>query len=418
VLFFWLQIAGDLVAANLSHQPLAYGSFGRYAVQAFIYSLAAMLALAFGMRCGTVFGVSAFGEADRGTSPGPAAFERPLDLQRVLVCYFVSLVVVELLNRLAQAFPSISQPVLAISLVRYVVLYLVAATVFQTRRGYLWLLLVALLEIGTGMLSFFASYKEPIFIILLALVSNRRAVTGRQIAIGAAAVMLVFWMSLVWSGIKGEYRAAVVWKPMGEKVSWMANSYFVRDIDYTQNAVILFKRIGYTSFYSMILATSDHGRLPEGMNFYFNAARHIVTPRFLFPHKGELNDSKITTRLLGIPINDKTSIGVGYVAQAHVDFGFPGLLAPLWLIGVLIGYAAQYFMTRAAPLVVRSAFATAAIFLAFPFAANIDKALGGFIIACIGMILVMRFGYPQLALWLAGLESPRTSLRPLEPARR
>jgi hypothetical protein len=409
-LFFWIPIVGDLISADLANQPLAEGALGPYAVRAIVYSLAALLALAVGMRSGTYLGSGVFGAA--ATDEGPQeAPEQALNLQRVVTCYFISMVVVQALNVLARALPSFSQPLLAIALVHYVVIYLLAATVFQTRRGYGWLALMAAIEVATGMVSYFASYKEPIFVILLALVSTSRALNVRQVAIGALGILVVFWMSLVWSGIKMEYRTSVVWKPTSEKVAWLAGRYLSADTDYSKNAVTLFRRIGYTTFYSMILARDEVDGLPRNSNFYGSAIGHIATPRFLFPNKAALSDSRITTQLLGIPISDKTSIGVGYVAQAHVDFRFPGLLAALWAIGAMLGFAAQYFMTRAAPFVVRSAFTTAALFMSFPFAANIDKALGGFLISWIGMMLVLKFGYPMLAQWLAGA-APTQTLQP------
>ena len=149
-----------------------------------------------------------------------------------------------------------------------------------------------------------------------------------------------------------------------------------------------------------VLARQEAGSLPNGFNFYSAAVQNVLMPRILFPDKARLNDSKITMALLGGFIDKDTSIGVGYVAQAQVDFGFPGLLLPVLLIGFMIGSAAKYFMSRPAPLLIREAFSTATLFLAFPFAANIDKAFGGFVIACLAMSLTLKYGYPRIAFWL------------------
>jgi hypothetical protein len=130
--------------------------------------------------------------------------------------------------------------------------------------------------------------------------------------------------------------------------------------------------------------------------------QHVLTPRVLFPDKSTLDDSKITTALLRRKITSDTSISVGYIAQAHVDFGVPGMFLPVLIIGVMIGAAAKYFMTRPAPLLIREAFTTATLFLAFPFGENIDKTLGGFVVDCLAMGLLLKFGYPMIARWLAG----------------
>ena len=64
-------------------------------------------------------------------------------------------------------------------------------------------------------------------------------------------------------------------------------------------------------------------------------------------------------------------------------------------------------MTRPAPLIIREAFTTASLFLAFPFAANIDKALGACITGCVMMALALKFGYPMIAQWLGGVHAVR-----------
>jgi hypothetical protein len=58
-------------------------------------------------------------------------------------------------------------------------------------------------------------------------------------------------------------------------------------------------------------------------------------------------------------------------------------------------------------LLIREAFTTATLFLAFPFEENIDKALGGFITGCLAMALVLRFAYPMIARWLTGPQASR-----------
>jgi Na+/H+ antiporter NhaC len=78
------------------------------------------------------------------------------------------------------------------------------------------------------------------------------------------------------------------------------------------------------------------------------------------------------------------------------------LLLPILLVGLIIGGAAKYFMTRAAPLLIRQAFTTATLFSAFSYGENIEKVLGGFITGFLVMALVFRFVYPIIARWMAG----------------
>jgi hypothetical protein len=253
----------------------------------------------------------------------------------------------------------------------------------------------------TGLVGFFAAYKDAFIVILIASASSRRPVNARMWIFSVVALVAVVWASLFWTAVKKEYRHSVVSQQTEEKLAWMKQQFFGDRVDYGRALVLLFERIGYTDFYAEVLAREDAGSLPRGMSYYASAVQHILTPRILFPDKQALNDSKLTTALLGLKIGSQTSIGVGYVAEAHVDFGFPGLLLPMLGIGVMLGVSAKYFMTRSVPLIIREAFTTAVLFLAFSFEENIDKTSGGFITGFLAMAVVLKFAYPRIARWLA-----------------
>jgi hypothetical protein len=251
-----------------------------------------------------------------------------------------------------------------------------------------------------GLVSFFSAYKEGIFVILIAFAGARHRLSIRAAFISILAVGVVLWISIVWSLVKDDYRVIMSTMTTTEKFDYMANRYLGDEIDYQHGLVVLLTRIGYTNFYSRILANQDAGLITAEHDFYKNAVIHVLTPRLLFPDKAILNDSDITTKLLKVNIDEDTSIGVGYIAQAQVDFGFPGLLVPLWTIGFLLGLAAEYFMTRVAPLDLRQAFMVATLFNCFAFETDIDKSLGGFVTGFLVMAVTLKFGYPFLKSWL------------------
>jgi len=403
----WLQIAGDVLEADLSARTMGDGWMGQYREQAIYFSLFAIASMALGMRCGTRLGGWVFGSDVQANAASLAEDKRSVSLHRIVAAYFISLVLSQVLGTLANAIPALTQPVLALALVKFVCVFLVATKVFASERGYQWLLLISLVELTIGVAGFFASYKEAIFVMLIGLAASRGAMSARKWVFAGTAVIVVIWMSLVWTVIKKDYRYQVFGNPLEQRIGWLAERFLIDTIDYRDAAIRLVQRIGYTDFYAQLLARIDLGSVPRNLGRYGAAVEHVLTPRVLFPNKPRLDDSKLTTALLGIEIGEGTSIGIGFVAEAHLDFGFPGLLLPLFLLGVMTGGAAQYFMTRSAPLIVREAFTTASLFLSFQFEANIDKALGGFITGSLVMVLALKFGYPMIAQWLAGVRSDR-----------
>jgi hypothetical protein len=260
-----------------------------------------------------------------------------------------------------------------------------------------------------GMTGVFSNFKEPVFLLVIAMVSGRDGLArAKTWMIGLASVAALLWVSIVWTAIKAEYRSEMSGKPLQERATWLTDRYLSAKIDYGDAATRLLDRVSGTELFAGVLANLDTGSINSGFNFYRGAIQHVISPRVLFPDKAALDDSKITTALTGERIAEDTSIGVGYIAEAEVDFGFPLLLLPMLAIGFMLGLATEYFMTRPVPMLVRQAFATAISFHVFYFEVDISKALGAFITAWLAMALVLKFGYPLIAMWLAG--TPRRNV--------
>ena len=135
----WLQVIGDVASADLTGSVLSDGSLGPYRVEAILWSLCAILTLALGMRFGTQLGGWLFRSFVHAGSGSPAGAQRVVRLHRVMLCYFASLVVTQILGAVAASVPALAQPVLALRLIKFVCVYLIAAKVFESGRGYGWL---------------------------------------------------------------------------------------------------------------------------------------------------------------------------------------------------------------------------------------------------------------------------------------
>lgn len=393
----WLRVAADVLLDDVRSDVLAQSWFGGFSVQAIGYSLAAILAMAIGMRCGIGLGGVTLKEAVPAERELPQ--QRHLRLHRLMVFYLVSWAAMTPLSLVGHAVPGLEQVILTVGYVRYAFFYLIALQIFERNRGYPWLLLIAMLEIAMGLMSFFSSYKEALFIILLAVVTSRRRTNAMALVFGGLAAICVVWLSLIWASIKVEYRERVGPRDFVASMGWLYNRAYNEGMDYHAAAEKLLERVGYTSMFAQILARSDGGVVP-GLDLYVGAIDHVLQPRLLFPNKAPLNDSALTSLLTGMRINEDTSIGVGFVTEAHVDFGFPLMLVPIGMIGGMLGWFTIYFMTRPVPFTVRQGVCIAMLFAQFSFEMNINKALGGAIVSFVGMALLLRFGYPFVAPWL------------------
>ena len=395
----WLPVITDIGLADLSGHNLL-NTNGGYRAEAILLSLCSMVALALGMR----WGRSIF----RNKLCLPVRGPQQITTKRVLIAYFLCFPLMVSISIAMRLLPSLTQPLLAIGLVKFVIIYILAASIFESGQGFAWLIIVLLVETVTGLTGYFANYKEAYFIVLIAMASTHRRPRIGLIIFGACSVAVVIWLSLVWTAVKPEYRMwvsgytgeQVIVRPLGERVAWMSDHMFSRAIDFDATSTTLLKRVGYTQFYADILQRLNEGVIPDGNNFYVKAIVHVLTPRVLFPDKGNLNDSAITTALTGRRIGSNTSMSVGYTAQANVDFGVPGMFAVIFLIGVMVVAIVRYFMTRPGPLFLRQGCATACVFVRFNYGTDIDKALGIVLTGFLALAVILKYGYPFVARWL------------------
>ena len=72
-----------------------------------------------------------------------------------------------------------------------------------------------------------------------------------------------------------------------------------------------------------------------------SAIRNALMPRFLFPDKPLLrNDSLTVRKYAGVWVAGdelKTSVGMGYIGEFYIDFGWPGVVIMCFLWGSMGG---------------------------------------------------------------------------------
>jgi hypothetical protein len=90
------------------------------------------------------------------------------------------------------------------------------------------------------------------------------------------------------------------------------------------------------------------------------AVGHIMMPRLLFPDKPVLaSDSELVRHYTGQYVagaESGTSIGLGYIAEFYVDFGFIGAMIMCFILGVYFGIILRlWFLFCRIPALVHAA---------------------------------------------------------------
>ena len=404
--FNWAAAIAAILSADLSGYDLANTFIGEMKVEAVELNLLAVVVYAAGLAWSTRGWKDLARPAE---SRGAASGERAVTIQTGVIAYFGSLMVAETISYIATCIPQIQQPLIALLLLKYVCIYLVASTVFDQGRGFLWLCIILAIEVVTGITGFFGTFKEGFFIVLIAFIAGARRPSARMWTFAAAAAVLVLVLSMAWTAIKPEYRRwvsgfsseQIIVRSFDERISWMADHLLGSDLDYWVSFQAMIDRVDCTSIFAQYRAWQETGDEIDLPSRYLAGIEHVLTPRALFPAKPRLDDSIVTTAMTGRRIDSSTSISVGYLAEAHYDFGPRLMFLPIFLIGAAVGWTGRYFMTRKAPYVVRQAFTTTVLFSFFQFGTNFDKALGTFIVGAVTLAAVLRFVYPRIAEWMS-----------------
>ena len=293
----WLQAAGSIFYSNSYGLSLTQAAGGTTQYEeATVLSLISVLALALGMRVSLI----------RAPLSDPARLEqegRAISVPQAFFLYLVTYVIASIATVLGWYFPSVTQLILALAALKWVGIFILTLAVLEQKRAYGYLVGCMLLEVGTGLISYFSTFKSVFFVIVVVALTSPMALKGRRLALTLTIATFVFCMGIVWTAIKQDYREflnagtnqQVVEVTAGESVDRLADLVSKLnwdDISDGLDAMIL--RVSYTQFFAQAIANVPTSMPFEGGALWFEAIEHVVTPRLFFPDKRTIDDSDRT----------------------------------------------------------------------------------------------------------------------------
>ena len=293
---------------------------------------------------GLVIGQRLVQKDRRHTSGRPA-----LSLQQVVLCYLGSVVLSMTAQGFVGAVPGIAQGIIAITLIRYGFVFLLVRRMMTPPANIVGVWLLVLLEITLGLTGFFATFRESLIMVLLA-VLERSYGSGKRhwgLLAGVAASVIVFGM--LWVGIKRDLRQtyhADMHQPLDVRLAyvfelsqqWAAQGWG----GWAENMDQLMDRQWDVRFPALALARVPSVEPHANGAILYRAVYHITHPRLIFPNKrAPDHTSDLVTKYTGVRVAGRktnTSIAFGYVIQSYIDFGVPLMFVPVIVYGVYCGF--------------------------------------------------------------------------------
>lgn len=403
----WLQASVAIYHANwLGTGVAAYSMVGGSTSLAVELSLSALLVLAIGLRLGA-------GAAD----PAGAAAARHIALavpagkwfQLYIQAYALAFVA------LASAWivPGLAQPLLALASLKWASFFMLAYAAFVNPRGrWQYFVGVFLFELVQGIGGFFSDFKTVIFVTVLA-----RAATSIRMSRGAIIGLILLGsmllgLGVVWSAVKKDFRAAVsggsseqvVMLDMPTRLEKLTELLGQLDEQKLGAAADLFvRRLSYIEFFGVVLDV-----VPESVPYangaiWMDAVARPFMPRLLFPEKSAIDDTSRTNYFTrGIAGNyTGTSISLGYIAESYIDFGKVGMMAPIFLFGLLCGRIYRRLQnSRNTKGILGMALGTVALLPAFWVESSITKTFGAVVLSTLVAWAFAKFVAPTWFPWL------------------
>jgi hypothetical protein len=402
LLWVWVQAAARVLVAALDDESLGDGLYGLDVYRAFWYSMASLIVLAITFRI------------TLGDVPSPSdeqlSEHRRWPPTMLFYIYLATAALSFVLAPLAALSTAISQPVMAAGSLKYVVIFMLFATVLATGKDVKLLLAVVLIEIATGFTGLFSGFKTVFIVLLLAALSLRMPLRIGNILGGIAAIVVLAGLGVFWTAVKSEYRdvatgyadSQAITSTLSERAKVLiGKAIHPEEIDWGQATDQLLRRISYIDFFGASIGVSETSPEPVVFARWRDALEHVGKPRILFPNKAALDDTEVFQRYVRGDVAEAgrsgTSISIGYLAENFIDFGFPGMLAPIAVMGLLLGCTLRYFMTRPSAWVVREGFVTASVLtVSAGMELSLAKFIGGTILLLVVLGLCWKFLYPSV----------------------
>jgi hypothetical protein len=281
----------------------------------------------------------------------------PIGWTGLMTLYFVALAAQRGLVEFAYELPELTQAILTLRFVHLALLFLILRRLSRPTVQWHWITLVMIFEVVLGITGFFAGYREPIVMAVIALfeIFNPRRVQ-HWVGVGVFGVMLVA-ISLFWISVRTEYRKEFDNETFAQsrgaqfdKMSQLSADWWRNSHDVFDDMDRLVDRM-WVVYYPALAVARVPLVLPYTDGAFVSAAlQHVLSPRVFFPTKAELkSDSEMVRKYSGVWVagsEQNTSIAFGYAGESYIDFGVPMMFLPVFLYGLVAGLAYQTLSVR------------------------------------------------------------------------
>lgn len=327
--------------------------------------------------------------------------------KKVMYLYIIAFFAASFLGSIAFLFAGLTQVIISLVKVKWILFLLFGYMIFLKKEKVSIFYLFIVLEFLNGFLGFFSDFKTVIYFLIVLIFSLVERLDFKRVFSVIVIAGLLGFFAILWTNIKGEYRAflnkgeraQVVSVERGEALDKLVDLSSKTSNEGLNGSVVDFlDRLQYTYHFAKTIERIPSILPFEYGNNWLRSLEFTTTPRILNPDKGVYDATEKTKKYTGIRYAGRllgASFSLGYFPDAYIDFGIYGMMGVLLTIGLLYMCIYSYLLRKSSKNLVFNYAVVGAFFLEFN-ALEMDSTflLGRLFSSMVTFYILVRFFFP------------------------
>lgn len=336
-----------------------------------------------------------------------------LSITNTFKAYIIAFFSMNALGGIAFLIPGLTQVIFSFINIKWFLFLLFGLQVILKKQMVKEFAIICAAEFILGFFSYFSDFKTILFFLIFLSIIFLCKVKFVHALMAVLGIGLLFYLGVMWTSIKGEYRAFLNKGSKTQTVQVEREAAFSKLIELSGNrdensfdnaASSFFDRLQYTYH---LAKTMD--RVPSELPYEYggNIAKiieFVTTPRFLNPNKPALEATVKTIKYTGLRYSGAkkgVSFSLGYFADCYIDFGYFGMMLPLLILGFIFGSTYFYFLKNSSDNFVFNYAVVGAMFMEFiAFEADGTYLMGRLFATLVTFFILKLFFFPGLYKYL------------------
>ncbi len=337
-----------------------------------------------------------------------------LSTDKVFRVYVISFFGITILQVAAGLAPSLFQLINGFTSVKWMLFLLFGFMSILKKEKRKMFYLFCAFEFLTGFYSYFSDFKTVVFYLLFLMLVLLPKIRVNKLLIGVAGIVVLTYLAIFWTSIKGEYRGFLnqgsstqsVQVDQSQALNKLVELSRKEDNNSFQDATAGFlDRLQYTYHLARTMdVVPSQVPFQNGAN-WGKTLEFVLTPRILNPDKGVYDASQKATKYTGIYYSGYqkgVSVSLGYFADGYIDFGYVGMFIPLLILGFIYGWSYFYFVKNSSSNYLFNFSAAGTIFMGmFAFESDNIFVIGQIYLNLVVFFILKAFLFPRLMTYIS-----------------